>query len=141
MGHVTLHNAADVVRYHKPTAEQIDKHELLAGAAERFIRAVLIADGGAKPHLEPRVKAAESDFLRTIENCCPDSNDKEMALALAKDAIGLALFIDPRISSERDEDIDPNNWEWLPQRVDLVIKWIRAAKMWASAAVALNGAI
>lgn len=41
MNKVTLENAGEVVRYHKPTEEQIGQHENLAVAAEHLIRVIL----------------------------------------------------------------------------------------------------
>jgi len=38
---VTLDNVADVVRYHRPTAEQSRRHEAMSVATEHFIRALL----------------------------------------------------------------------------------------------------
>jgi hypothetical protein len=38
---VRLDNVSDVVRYHKPTEEQIVQHEKLAVAAENFLRVIL----------------------------------------------------------------------------------------------------
>lgn len=41
MGQVTQENAAEVIRYHRPTEEQIKRHEALAVAAEAMLRAIL----------------------------------------------------------------------------------------------------
>lgn len=41
MGQVTAENVAEVVRYHKPTLEQIEAHEHLACAAQAMIETIL----------------------------------------------------------------------------------------------------
>lgn len=38
---VTIHNAAEVVRYHRPTEAQVVQHEAVASASENLIRVIL----------------------------------------------------------------------------------------------------
>lgn len=57
---ITLDNAHEVVRYHKPTEDQVNRHELLAEAAETFIKIIL-------------------------ENC-PDSADRTAAIRKVREA-------------------------------------------------------
>lgn len=57
---VTLENVKDVVRYHRPTADQARRHEALSLATEHFITALL-------------------------ENC-PDCADRSAAIRHARDA-------------------------------------------------------
>jgi hypothetical protein len=79
---VTEENAGEVVRYHRPTPDQVARHEQLAAGAEQFIR--------------------------TILTVAPDSADRSAAIRHVREAkmtASAAVALEPALP---DPPADPN---------------------------------